>query len=98
MGKGDEQFSQMISQMKGFVFLATPHSGSQYAKILNNILGASPMASTKDYISQLEASSSSLQDLNEQFRTSCGGISLSSFYETLKTSVGPGIKRLVINC
>lgn len=98
MGKGDEQFSQMISQIQGFVFLATPHSGSQYAKILNNILGASPMASCKDYISQLEASSSSLQDLNEQFRTSCAGISLVSFYETLKTSVARGIKRLVINC
>lgn len=98
MGRGDDQFARMISQMQGFFFLATPHSGSQYAKVLNNILSASPLASTKDYISQLEASSSSLQDLNEQFRTSCAGISLVSFYETLKTSVGRGIKKLVINC
>ena len=80
------------------VFLSTPHKGSNYAHILNNILSAAPLGSQKLYISELANNSSSLQDINEQFRIICGDLILASFYESLKTSLGPGVKRQVSDC
>ncbi len=77
------------------VFLATPHRGSSFAAMLNNILKATPGGSTKNYVAELEKQSGSLQDLNEQFRNMCGSLELVSFHETLKTNVGAGIKKMV---
>ena len=71
------------------IFLATPHRGAQYAKILTNILSAAPLgAPPKTYTTDLEAHSTALQDINEQFRTICGDLALVFFFETLKTSFG----------
>jgi hypothetical protein len=77
------------------LFLATPHRGSASADILNNILRTTPGLSAKLYISELERSSNSLQDINEQFRTICTNIELVSLYESQKTNVGFGIKKYV---
>ena len=77
------------------VFLATPHRGSAFAAILNNILKASPGGSAKNYVAELERQSGSLQDINEQFRNICGTLELVSFHETLRTHVGAGIKKMV---
>jgi hypothetical protein len=77
------------------VFLATPHKGSQYAKMLNNILKATPNASAKVYVADLARNSSTLQDINEQFRHLCGELELISFHETKKTNIGAGFKRIV---
>ena len=78
------------------VFLSTPHKGSNYARTLNNILSAAPFGtSQKIYVSELEINSTSLQDINEQFRTLCGDLTLVSFYETLQTSLGPRLKKIV---
>ena len=77
-------------------FLATPHRGSNYAHILNQILATMPFsASQKEYITQLETKSSTIQDINDQFRTICGELILVSFYETEKTSLLKGVKRMV---
>ena len=89
LGKYADEYSGLISHVYGIVFLATPHRGAQYAKMLNNILSTAPLgAPPKAYISDLESHSRTLQDINEQFRTSCGELSLVSFFETLKTSFG----------
>ena len=86
----------MISQVRAIAFLATPHRGANYAKILNQILAASPFGtSQKEYVAELEATSSTIQDINDQFRTVCAELILVSFYETMKTSFGRGIKRTV---
>lgn len=77
------------------VFLATPHKGSGFAQTLNSILKTSPGGSAKAYVAELEKKSGSLQDINEQFRNVCGDLELVSFYETLKTSLGVGIKKMV---
>ena len=77
------------------LFLSTPHKGSNYAKILNNILNAAPTTNQKIYVSELELNSTTLQDINEQFRTRCGELTLVSFYESLKTNIGPGVRRFV---
>jgi pimeloyl-ACP methyl ester carboxylesterase len=91
LGKHDRQFSSLIAQVYGMVFLATPHRGAQYAKMLNNILSTTPLgAAPKAYVAELDTQSSSLQDINEQFRTCCEDLLLASFYETKKTSFGIG--------
>ena len=77
------------------LFLATPHRGSANAEFLNNVLRTTPGLSAKTYISELEKTSTSLQDINEQFRTVCGNIKLVSFYENQKTAIGFGVKKMV---
>lgn len=84
-----------MAQTYGIVFLATPHRGSGLAQTLNNILRAMPYTGAKVYVGELDKSSTTLQDINEQFRAVCGDLALVSFHETLKTSLGPGVKSIV---
>lgn len=77
------------------VFLATPHRGSAFASILNNILKASPGGSAKSYVADLGRQSGSLQGINELFRNICGDLELVSLHETIRTNVGAGIKKMV---
>lgn len=89
LGKHDRQYSSLIAKVYGIMFLATPHRGAQYAKMLNNILSTVPFGTTsKAYVAELGAQSGSLQDINEQFSKFCEELQLASFFETLKTSVG----------
>lgn len=89
LGKHDRQYSNLIAQVYGILFLATPHRGAQYAKILNNILSTIPFGTTsKAYVAELGPQSSSLQEINEQFSKFCEELQLASFFETMKTSVG----------
>ncbi|POR32464.1 NACHT and WD domain-containing protein [Tolypocladium paradoxum] len=86
LGKYDKKYSDVISNVRGIIFLATPHRGSQYAKILNNILSAIG-TSRKAYVAGLGLQSAALQDINESFRKHGDDLLLFSFYETLKTSL-----------
>lgn len=95
LAKNDEKFSKIVSRVHGMLFLSTPHKGSNYAKTLNNILNAAPTTNQKIYVSELELNSTTLQDINEQFRTMCGELTLVSLYESLKTNIGPGLHRFV---
>ena len=74
------------------MFLATPHRGTNLAGLLNRILYAS-FQSPKNFIIDLNKSSSALEEINEQFRHIAPKLSIFSFYETLLTTVGP--KKLV---
>lgn len=53
------------------------------------------MGSSKVYVSELESSSTTLEDLNAQFRCICGQWKLISLYETLPTKLMSGVKKLV---
>lgn len=94
LGKHDSKYAHLIKRTHGMVFLATPHRGSQYAKILNNILSTAPLgAPPKAYVADLDAHATAIQDINEQFRSSCEDLALVSFFETHK--IGFGVKILV---
>ncbi|KAL8911682.1 MAG: hypothetical protein Q9172_007630 [Xanthocarpia lactea] len=96
VGKHDPEFSTIIAHVYGMLFLATPHRGSQYAKVLNNILSTAPMgAPPKAYVASLDAQSEALQDINEQFRIICQDLFLVSFWETSKISFGLGKAHVV---
>jgi hypothetical protein len=51
--------------------------------------------SNKVYVAELDSNSTSIEDMNEQFRSVSGPLRLVSMYETLPTRVSPGIKKLV---
>jgi hypothetical protein len=84
-----------MSQVRAMLFLGTPHRGSSFAELLNNVLSTAPSFSRKLYVAELAKTAPSLQDINEQFRNICGGLQLGSLYETQKTSLGPLVKKMV---
>lgn len=69
-------------------FLATPHRGSDYAAILNNILTITGILSSRDYIKDLTTGSSSAQLINDEFGKYAHDLPIFSFYETLRMNVG----------
>ncbi|KUI53165.1 Vegetative incompatibility protein HET-E-1 [Cytospora mali] len=69
-------------------FLATPHRGSDYAALLNNILAVSGVLSPRHYITDLVAGSTSAQLINEDFGRHASDLPVFSFYETLRMSIG----------
>ncbi|KAL9613168.1 MAG: hypothetical protein Q9167_002288 [Letrouitia subvulpina] len=97
LGKCDDDYAEIIPQIRGIMFLATPHRGSNYAHLLNRMLAASPLGTAqKEYITQLEATSSTVQDINDQFRKLCIDLLLVSFYETVKTKLAKGLKIIIV--
>ncbi len=97
LGKHDEQYKGITERVRGMIFLSTPHRGTQYAKTLNNILSAAIGTSAKAYVAALSLQSSTIQDINENFRIHCKDIKLCSVFETLKTHLSVS-KVLVSNC
>ncbi|ROV96972.1 hypothetical protein VSDG_04162 [Cytospora chrysosperma] len=69
-------------------FLATPHRGSDYAALLNNVLAVSGVLSPRHYISDLVTGSTSAQLINEDFARYASELPVFSFYETLRMSIG----------
>ena len=93
IGKSNEYYSVMLSKVHGVMFLSTPHKGSSHASTLNSLL--SVMTKNKIYVSELEPNSTSIEDINEQFRAICSPWQLVSLYETKPTRLAHGIKKLV---
>ncbi|KAK9778605.1 putative NACHT and WD domain protein [Seiridium cardinale] len=75
-------------RIKCFFFLATPHRGSDYAAILNNILNVSGIMSSRHYISDIMTGSASSQLINEEFAERADDLMIYSFYETLRMNLG----------
>ncbi|KAJ9155418.1 GPI inositol-deacylase [Pleurostoma richardsiae] len=84
--------SRDVLDLKGRIrcifFLATPHRGSDYAETLNNILTVSGILSSRDYIRDLTAGSTSAQLINNEFGKYAHDLPIFSFYETLRMSLG----------
>jgi hypothetical protein len=89
LGRDDQNYSELVSSISAILFLATPHRGSELAKILNRILTvSSSMNGPKLYLRDLEHDSPTVQTLNEQFRQIAAKLDIFSFYETLYTTLG----------
>jgi len=67
-------------------FLATPHRGSDSAKLLNNILQMT--YSSRAYVADLERGSGAIQSINDEFRNYSADVVLWSFYETQVLKMG----------
>jgi hypothetical protein len=94
IGKHDDNYAAMLAKVHGIVFLSTPHKGSSLARTLNSMLSTLGRAS-KVYVSELDSSSTSIEDINEQFRAICDSWQLISLYETKPTKLVSGIKKMV---
>lgn len=92
-GLHDDNYKDIIRSISAIVFLSTPHRGTHLAETLNRILAVS-FQSPKHFIADLDKNSTTIEDLNEQFRHLAPRLSLWSFYETLPTSIG--LKKLII--
>lgn len=76
-------------------FLATPHRGSDYAKLLNSLLRASTVLSPKQYVADLTRNSTAITVINDEFRPFADDLHIWSFYETIKTKTGTNSVLLV---
>ncbi|KAI0839441.1 NACHT and WD domain protein [Hypoxylon sp. FL0890] len=76
------------ARIKCIFFLATPHRGSDYAATLNNILTASGIMSSRQYIDDLTTGSTSTELINNDFGKYANDIPIFSFYETLRMNLG----------
>lgn len=77
--------------MQCIFFLATPHRGSDYAGVLNNILkvsGVTGLKSSREYLDDLTVGSTSTQLINEEFGYHAHDLPTYSYYETLPMHVG----------
>ncbi|KAL8827684.1 MAG: hypothetical protein Q9170_006915, partial [Blastenia crenularia] len=88
LGQNDEHYKALAESISAIIFLSTPHRGSNLAEILNRILAAS-FQSARNFITDLNRSSTALEEINEQFRHIAPRLSIWSFYETLPTPIGP---------
>ncbi|KAG5301908.1 NACHT and WD domain-containing protein [Histoplasma ohiense] len=80
------QYDDIAKRISTFYFIATPHLGSDSAELLTKIFHAA--YGSRSYVSDLERGSSTIRDINGQFRLYAGDLKLWSFYETLPLTVG----------
>jgi hypothetical protein len=73
-----------VNRIHTLYFLATPHQGSDLAKILVNILKVS--YGTKPFVTELEHNSESIASINDSFRHYAEDLQLWSFYETVPSN------------
>ena len=88
LGQNDETYQDVVRSMSAMIFLATPHRGSNLAEVLGRVLRAFFQPS-REFITELNKGSHTLEELNEQFRHVAPRLSIWSFYETLVTPIGP---------
>lgn len=79
-------YKALAERFHTIYFLATPHRGSDSAKLLNNILHIA--YSSRAYVADLERGSGAIQSINDEFRNYSAEIDLWSFYETQKLKIG----------
>ncbi|KAL9628615.1 MAG: hypothetical protein Q9204_005780 [Flavoplaca sp. TL-2023a] len=96
LARQDPALQSLSERISAMFFLATPHRGSDMAQLLGNILRASVTHSQKPFIADLERNGMACQIINDEFRHHANNLQLRTFYETMKTNVGP-ISSLIVN-
>ena len=86
LARQDSLYKNLVNRIRTIYFLATPHKGSNSAKLLNNILLMT--YSSRAYIADLERGSEAIQSINEGFCKYSAELDLWSFYETQKLNIG----------
>ncbi|OJD13314.1 hypothetical protein AJ78_06218 [Emergomyces pasteurianus Ep9510] len=80
------QYGTIAKRISTFYFIATPHSGSDSAELLTKIFHVA--YGSRSYVSDLERGSSTIQDINGQFRLYASDLDIWSFYETMPLTIG----------
>ncbi|MCJ1251592.1 hypothetical protein MMC30_008827 [Trapelia coarctata] len=85
LARQDPAFQDLVPRFHSIYFLATPHRGSDLARVLTNILRVS--WGQKPFVNDLEPNSSIISGINETFRHFAQDLQLWSFYETLQSNL-----------
>ncbi|KLU88588.1 hypothetical protein MAPG_07574 [Magnaporthiopsis poae ATCC 64411] len=89
-GHSNDQYKSIVTMVKGVVFLATPHRGTDLAETLNKLLAGSVFGhSSREYVKELARKSPTIDEIDKAFRHHAPKLEIFSFYETLSTAVGP---------
>ncbi|KAH6632537.1 hypothetical protein F5144DRAFT_513009 [Chaetomium tenue] len=88
LAKQDKRASDLAERIECMFFLGTPHRGSDYARLLNNVLRASTILSSKQYIADIARNSGAITAINDEFRFFADDLHIWSFYETVKSRIG----------
>lgn len=80
LAREDPDLKDLANRIHTLYFLATPHRGSEFSKLLANILGVS--YGQKPFVSELNRDSDSITQINDSFRHFAKDVQLWSFYET----------------
>ncbi|MCJ1405745.1 hypothetical protein MMC11_008975 [Xylographa trunciseda] len=86
LARQDAAYHALAKRFHTIYFLATPHRGSDSARILKNILQIA--YSSRAYVADLERGSGAIQSINDEFRNYSTDIEIWSFYETQKLHIG----------
>lgn len=84
------EYTTLYDDMKGAVFLGTPHRGADLASILHSILKVS--FSSSSFVKQLKPRSDAIKSINNGFIHRAGSLTLVSYFETQNTRVIQVIK------
>lgn len=94
LARQDAAYKCLVDRFQTIFFLATPHRGSDSAKLLSSILQVT--ASSRAFVTDLKKTSLALQTINDDFRHYSGDVELWSFYETQNLSMG-GVSRMIVS-
>ena len=86
LARQEPNYKSLVKRFRTIYFIATPHKGSDSAKLLNNILLMT--SSSRAYVADLERGSEAIQSINDGFCNYSADIDLWSFYETQKLNMG----------
>jgi len=93
LAKQMQEFLSLADRVEAIFFLATPHRGSDLARVFSKLLNLSSGA--RPFVTDLHRNSLATQSINDEFPQHCQNIQLYSFYETLPTNYGVG-KSLIV--
>lgn len=87
-GMCSKEFGSVMTSVHAAVFLSSPYHGAKLAEVLNRILSVSIFGhSSRRYITELEANSKSISEMNESFRSFIHNLDIFSFYELEPTPI-----------
>ena len=66
LARQNAAYKMLSERVHTIYFLATPHRGSDSARLLNNILHIA--SSSRAYVADLEPESGAIQSINDEFR------------------------------
>jgi hypothetical protein len=87
LGQNNYTFEEITQSTSAILFLSTPHRGAAVVGRALKLL--IPGRSSQDYVTALKKNSSTLEDINEQFRNLAPRLEIVSFYEMVATVFGP---------
>lgn len=90
----EKENKPLARRVRAIYFLATPHRGSDSAKLLRNVIQVA--SSAPAFVTDLVRGSGALQSINDEFRQYSADIELWSFYETQKLRAS-GLSTLIVD-